>query len=62
MLAIIAYHQPVTRRDRGNPRVITSKERWMCCWKPAGFVGGAAQDAANPLTFGTTEAFCRSSA
>src|ERR1043166_2264858 len=37
VLAIIAYHQPVTRAEIEDIRgVITSKGTWMCCWKPAG--------------------------
>ncbi len=49
VLAIIAYHQPVTRAEIEDIRgVITSRERWMCSWKPAGSVPAAAVEDAGP--------------
>ena len=47
-LAIIAYHQPVTRAEIEEIRgVATSRARSTCCWRPAGS-GCAAAARAGP--------------
>lgn len=43
VLAIVAYHQPVTRAEIEEIRgVSTSRARWTCCWRPDGCACAAA--------------------
>src|ERR1700746_3656669 len=59
VLAIIAYHQPVTRAEIEEIRgVVTSKGTLEVLLKPGGIrPRGRRKTPGRPLTFGTTEAF-----
>src|SRR3974390_575788 len=59
MLAIIAYHQPVTRAEIEEIRGVVTSKGTLDVLLETGWIGarGRRKTPGRPLTFGTTEAF-----
>ena len=63
-LAIIAYHQPVTRLEIENIRGVTTSKGSVDVLLETAWIRprGRRKSPGRPITYGTTEAFCRTSA